>query len=201
VKAYEAATGDLCPTPEGRRVSIGLTRDSFSIPDTYRPPDGKEILLLLPCSKDKPYKAARSHQAVMMALHKDSRVHVVTISGLYGPVPEELEEEPEVMLYDYVLSPEAAEQCNEVTKRLTQFLKRYGGNYRLVVAYVTTRAYREVIQKALKAYRRGVLLPKALREQTSKEFLRYENIQELRALFAKHLDGLEMQQNQMSLAL
>ena len=201
VKAYEAATGDLCPAPEGRRVSIGLTRDSFSIPDTYRPPEGKEILLLLPCTKDKPYKAARSHQAILMALHKDFRVHVVTISGLYGPVPEELEEEPEVMLYDYVLSPEASEQCTEVAKRLAEFLKRYGGHYRMVVAYVTTRAYREVTQKALRNYRRGVLLPKTPREQTSKEFLRYDNIQELRAVFAKYLDSLGVHADQMILAI
>lgn len=187
IKAYEAATGELCPAPEGRRVSVDLTRDSFAIPDTYRPPEGKEVLLLLPCTKDKPYRSTRSHQAVLAALYNDSRVHVVTISGLYGPVPEELEDLSEIMLYDYVLSPEAREQCNEVSRRLTRFLERHGGNYRTIVAYVTTRAYREVAQKALRAYRRGILLPKAPKEQTSKEFLRYENIHELKVTLSRHL--------------
>jgi queuine/archaeosine tRNA-ribosyltransferase len=197
IKAYEAATGELCPAPEGRRVSLDLTRDSFSLPDTYRPPEGKEILLLLPCTKDKPYRTARSHQAVFSALHKDARIHVVTISGLYGPVPEELEEVSEVMLYDYVLSPEARDQSAEVTRRLTRFLDQHGGSYRIIVAYVTTRAYREVAKKAFRAYRRGVLLPKSPREQTSKEFLRYENIRELQATLRKHLhtNGAVIQMN------
>lgn len=178
VRAYEAATGNIVPRPDGRRVSLNLTRDSFTIPETYRPPTGKDILLLLPCSKDKPYKTARSHQAIRSAV-PDRHVHVVTISGLYGPVPEELEEQPEVLLYDYVLSPEAKEQGDEITRRITQFLKRYGTHYKFIVAYVTGRAYRTVAKRALKVYGKGVLLPADPKEQTSKEFLRYENVREL----------------------
>lgn len=178
IRAFEAATGQIVPRPDGRRVSLALTRDSFVIPQSYRPPQGKDILLLLPCSKDKPYKSARSHQAIRGAV-PDPRVHVVTISGLYGPVPEEWEERQEVLMYDYVLSPEAKDQVEEVTRRLIDFLKRYGTHYKLITAYVTSRAYRTVAKKALKEYGRGQLLPTELKEQTSKEFLRYENVREL----------------------
>lgn len=40
--------------------------------------------------------------------------------------------------------------------------------------------YRTVASRALKAYGKGLLLPSSPREQTSKEFLRWENVNELR---------------------
>lgn len=198
-RAYEAATGEIVPRPDGRRVSLNLTRDSFTIPDSYRPPAGKDILLFLPCSKDKPYKSARSHQIIFNALQKDPRVHVVTISGLYGPVPEELEEQPEVMLYDYVLSPDANEQVEHITGRVHDYLRRFGTQYKCIAAYVTGRAYRIVAKRALKAYSRGQLLPKQPREQTSKEFLRYENVRELQQALLPGTHG--QPKGQMSLAM
>lgn len=184
LRAYEAATGEIVARTPGRKVSLELTRESFGITDTYRPPAEKDVLVLLPCTKDKPYKSARSHLAIRSALNKNVRIHIVTISGLYGPVPEELEEEPEVLQYDYVLSPEAKEQSQAVTGRLIDYLKRFGTHYRMIVAYVTTRAYRQVVKQALRSYGRGVLLPQAPKEQTSKEFLRYENIGELQRALA-----------------
>ena len=201
LRAYEAATGEIVARTPGRKVSLELTRESFAIADTYRPPADKDVLVLLPCTKDKPYKSARSHQAVRSALNKDARIHIVTISGLYGPVPEELEEEPEVLQYDYVLSPEAKEQSQAVIDRLIDYLKRFGTHYKMIVAYVTTRAYRHVAKQALKSYGRGVMLPKAPREQTSKEFLRYENIGELQKTLALHVQGLHSVNAQLALKM
>ncbi len=187
LRAYEAATGEIVARAPGRKVSLELTRESFAVSDTYRPPADKDVLVLLPCTKDKPYKAARSNLAIRSALNKDSRIHFVTISGLYGPVPEELEEEPEILQYDYILSPEAKEQCQAVIDRLTDYLNRFGPHYKMIVAYVTTRAYRHVAKQALKAYGRGLMLPKTPKEQTSKEFLRYENIGELQKTLEVHI--------------
>jgi 7-cyano-7-deazaguanine tRNA-ribosyltransferase len=201
LRAYEAATGEIVPRTEGRKVSLELTRESFAVADTYRPPEDKEVLLFLPCTKDKPYSAARSHQAIRGALRKDPRVHIVTISGLYGPVPEELEQEPEILQYDYILSPEAKEQSEAVTKRLTDYLKRFGTHYKAIVAYTTTRAYRHVAKQALRAYGRGALLPKAPKEQTSKEFLRYDNIRELQIHLAPYIESLKQIDAQLSLKM
>lgn len=198
LRAYEAATGEIVARVPGRKVSLELTRESFAVADTYRPPADKDVLILLPCTKDKPYKSARSHQAIRSALNKDARIHVVTISGLYGPVPEELEDEPEVLQYDYVLSPEAKDQSQAVIDRLTDYLKRFGTHYKMIVAYVTTRAYRYVAKQALKAYGRGVVLPTAPKEQTSKEFLRYENIGELQKTLARHVQSLQKTNPQLS---
>jgi tRNA-guanine family transglycosylase len=201
LRAYEAATGEIVARAPGRKVSLELTRESFAIADTYRPPENKDVLVLLPCTKDKPYKSARSHQAILTALNKDARIHVVTISGLYGPVPEELEEEPEVLQYDYVLSPEAKDQARAVTDRLTDYLKRFGIHYKMIVAYVTTRAYRHVVKQALKSYGRGVMLPKAPSEQTSKEFLRYENISELQSTLDTYIYNVRKTKEQLLLKM
>jgi tRNA-guanine family transglycosylase len=201
LRAYEAATGEIVARTPGRKVSLELTRESFAIADTYCPPENKDVLVLLPCTKDKPYKSARSHQAILSALNKDARIHIVTISGLYGPVPEELEEEPEILQYDYVLSPEAKDQGRAVTDRLIDYLKRFGIHYKMIVAYVTTRAYRHVVKQALKSYGRGVMLPKAPTEQTSKEFLRYENISELQRTLATYIYSLQKTNQQLLLKM
>jgi hypothetical protein len=84
-----------------------------------------------------------------------------------------------VLQYDYVLSPEAKEQMQEVTRRLVEYLQRHGTHYKFIAAYVTTRAYRTVASKALKTYGKGLLLPSKPKEQTSKEFLRWANVTEL----------------------
>ncbi len=177
--AYEAATGKKVERLKHRKVSLSLTRDSFAIPESYSPEANKEVLLLLPCTREKPYKVSRAHQAIRTALHNDSRIHVVTVSGLYGPVPEEFETENEILHYDYVLSPEARDQMKVVEERLAAYLARFGNHYRQIIGYATTRAYRDVVRRALKSYGRGHLLPAKPRERTSKEFLKHVNVAEL----------------------
>lgn len=200
-RAYEAATGTIIERPKSRKVSIDLTHESFTIPETYKPPEEKEILVILPCTKDKPYKFSRSHEAIRSALYKDQRIHIVTISGLYGPVPEELEEEPEILEYDYMLSSQAHKQADFIKDRLVSYLKRYGNSYRQIFAYVTAKAYRDVAEKALKKYGRGVLLPQKPKERTSKEFLKRENIKELQKLVGLHLEGATFLREQLKLEL
>ena len=188
-KAYEAAIGEKVERPKTRKVSIDLTRDSFSVPETYRPPEEKEILLFIPCTKDKPYKSSRSHEAIYNSLYKDNRIHVVTISGLYGPVPEEYEEEPEILEYDYILSTQAKSQASFISDRIVNYLKRYGNSYRQIIIYTTTKTYRAVGKRALKLHGRGLLLPSKPKERTSKEFLKRDNIRELKNEVMSHLPG------------
>jgi 7-cyano-7-deazaguanine tRNA-ribosyltransferase len=201
VRAFEAATGSIVEREAKREVSLNLGRDSFSVPESYTPSHEKEILLFLPCTKDKPYKNARSHQAIVSALHRDSRIHIVTVSGLYGPVPEELEESPEVMQYDYVLSPEAGEQMKFVQERLVAYLTKYGNAYRGVFGYATSRAYRTVLERAFRKAESGVILPTNPAERTTKEFLRYENIQELQMTLGPFLTGATFADIQLTMII
>src|SRR5262249_16656275 len=89
--AFGFAIGSLVPRRSNRALVASIVKGVM------------DVLLLLPCSKDKPYKSARSHQAIRGAV-PDPRVHVVTISGLYGPVPEEWEERQEQSLKRFARS-------------------------------------------------------------------------------------------------
>jgi archaeosine synthase len=60
----------------------------------YRPPPGKELLLLVPCSKTKPYSRSPSHRRILRAISEDGPspgIHVVSLTSPLGVVPQELE--------------------------------------------------------------------------------------------------------------
>ena len=60
----------------------------------YRVPSSKEVLLLVPCSKTKPYSRSPSHRRILRTLSEGGRlpaVHVVSLTSPLGVVPQELE--------------------------------------------------------------------------------------------------------------
>lgn len=63
------------------------------ISNHYLPPLEKEVLLIYPCSTEKPYNTSRSYKSLFKTLHdlgeQRKKVHVVTISEPFGLVPEE----------------------------------------------------------------------------------------------------------------
>jgi len=71
-----------------------ITRWLDFISNHYLPPSDKEILLIFPCSTEKPYHKSRSYRRLLKTLEAlgDQReaVHLVTISEPFGLVPEEL---------------------------------------------------------------------------------------------------------------
>ena len=70
----------------------GVTRWLSYIGNHYVPPT-KDVLLIYPCSAEKPYHKSRSYKqlyATLSRLGEDrKRVHVVTVSEPFGLVPEE----------------------------------------------------------------------------------------------------------------
>lgn len=146
----------------------------------YSPPVNKDILLILPCSQQKPYRESRTQQAVLRelgAFHED--IHKVTVSGLYGPVPEDYEEVKQVLEYEYVLTTDDTEQVELVTSRLHEFLEKYGDGFDEIVGYTTSKAYREVIETAFKRYGRGNVYPANPQALQLTEHFREANIHEL----------------------
>lgn len=185
-RALEVAHGEFHERQvDGRRIDLSLTRDSFLVPSSFKPSKEKEVLLFVACTKDKPYKNSISRKTVLNALNHDRRIHVVTISGFYGPVPEEFEEEDEILGYDYELKQSALEQSEYVAEKLADYLSRYSSSYRKVYAYVTTKAYRNVIKDVFAKSSIGTILPVSPRERTSKELLRKENLLELQCGLAE----------------
>lgn len=145
----------------------------------FEPPD-REVLLILPCSKTKPYGESQSHRTVLSRLGQTrNRVHKVTVSGLFGPVPEEFETEEVVMEYEYVLAPQDTEQRQLVTDRLVRYLDRYGDDYEQIVGYATSKTYRDVIETALERTDRGTVLPRNPESLRLREHFRTTNVEQL----------------------
>lgn len=164
-----------------RRISLEHVPGDFDVTmQDFTPPADKSILLLIPCSQKKPYRDSRTHQAVLKKVERfRSRIHKVTVSGMYGPVPEEKEMEDPVMKYEYVLASEDTDQMALVTDRLVAYLEQHGDNYDEIVAYVASTNYRDVIETAFERYGRGKVLPKDPRALQLTEHFRNSNIQEL----------------------
>jgi archaeosine synthase len=96
-----------------------VLRDSFRRPEVrrfrarllerYRPPPEKRVLLLVPCSRTKPYRNSRSHRRFAEAWREvpgAERLHVVSVTSPLGVVPRELEDMPPARHYDIPVTGE-----------------------------------------------------------------------------------------------
>lgn len=173
---------------ETRSISLEYGPNDFNIlSQRYEPPEDKDVLLLIPCSQQKPYSQSRTHSVLSDKLGpRRSRIHKVTISGMYGPVPEEKEGEEPVLSYEYVLADEDEAQQELITDRLVEYLKEYGDQYDHVLGYVASTNYREVIEDAIDEYGSGTVFPKAPRALQLTEHFRNSNIQQLLDYLDEH---------------
>ncbi len=167
-----------------RSISLKFTPNSFRLADNYEPPDEKHILLVMPCSGDKPYSVSRSHRIIAERLQQaigtqTLTIHNVTLSGLYGPVPEEFEREEAIMRYDFRLDPANTGQIALCTTRMIEYLTRYGNHYEALFGYATSLAYRTVLQQVVKQVKGFKLYPIRPKARKLSEFFRQTNIEEL----------------------
>jgi 7-cyano-7-deazaguanine tRNA-ribosyltransferase len=161
--------------------------DFYVLQQKFEPPSEKDVLLLIPCSQVKPYSESRTHSVLWDKLgSKTRRIHKVTVSGMYGPVPQEMEEKEPVLEYEYVLANEDTKQRELVTKRVTEYLEQYGEEYDHIVGYVASSNYRQVIEDAFTAYGRGEVFPRNPRALQLTEHFRNENIQQLIDYLEEH---------------
>src|SRR2546425_30016 len=69
-----------------------VTRWLSFIQKNYKPPS-RDLLLIYPCSTEKPYSRSRSYKQLYKTLNSlgqdRARIHLVTISEPFGLVPEE----------------------------------------------------------------------------------------------------------------
>ncbi len=111
--------------------------------ERYRPPPSKSVLLLVPCSKTKPYRRSRSHRRFASALEGLApleRVHVVSVSSPIGLVPRELEDVPPARQYDIPVTGEWTESERELVRAGLEHLLRTGA-YRSVIAHLDPEEY------------------------------------------------------------
>ena len=165
-------------------ISLDYTPDSFSIPADYEPPKDKRILLTIPCAGKKPYSLSRTHTIVNTKLqsafgNNQQKIHKITLSGLYGPVPEEFESEEPVVRYDFQLSPKNIAQIQLSADRFKAYLDKHNDNYTLVVGYATSVAYRKVFERLQEHCSDFILLPMTLRQKRLSEFFRHIHLDAL----------------------
>jgi tRNA-guanine family transglycosylase len=177
-------------TRKKRTISLKHGPNDFDILQRkdYQPPSDADVLIILPCSQEKPYSDSRTQQAVLTPLENyRGRFHKISISGLYGPVPEDFEEAEPVMSYEYVLTSADDDQIELVANRLARYLDRYGEQFDDILAYTTSKGYRRAIDKAFSRYGRGEIYPSDPRALQLTEHFRRENIDEFVSQFTRSL--------------
>ena len=114
------------------------------------------------------------------AFGKDQRfIHKITLSGLYGPVPEEFEKQEAVVHYDFQLLPRNAPQIQLGADRFNAYLDKHGQHYELIVGYATSNAYRKVLERVQKHHQDFILLPTRPKQKRLSEFFRHVHLDEL----------------------
>ena len=178
--------------PAQQTLSLNYTPDSFAIPANYQPPPEKRVLLAIPCAGKKPYSLSRTHSIVNTKLHTafgENRrfIHKITLSGLYGPVPEEFESKEAVVRYDFQLLPRNAAQIQLGADRFNAYLDQHKAHYELIVGYATSHAYRKVLELVQKHHRDFILLPTKPKQKRLSEFFRHIHLDELIDVLSKVL--------------
>ncbi|MCI4354012.1 MAG: DUF5591 domain-containing protein [Thermoplasmata archaeon] len=112
--------------------------------ERYRPPPSKRILLLVPCSRTKPYRSSRSHRRFDRALeglpHLE-RLHVVSVTSPIGLVPRELEDTFPARHYDIPVTGEWDESERGAVLDALRALRR-GGAYTKTIFHLDPAEYR-----------------------------------------------------------
>lgn len=125
-----------------RRPEVARFRSRFL--ERYRPPTSKEVLLLVPCSRTKPYRNSHSHRRFSRALEELpalARVHTVSVTSPLGVVPRELEDVPPARQYDIPVTGDWNEAEREWVVAGVRHLLAHG-HYRSVIAHLDPVEYR-----------------------------------------------------------
>jgi predicted RNA-binding protein len=189
------------PKPDGQRVPTIVQKQTIRSHTQrdydlrrrrWQPSDEANIVLILPCSQEKPYTRSSSFRAVYSYLERKlrprslERVDIVFLSGLYGPVPEAHVYEDPVTTYDFLLHKKDTVGISEISKRLSAFIERFESNYERIVAYSTQPAYRKAIDLAFSGQERVQLLPERGR-MGRPAFYKVENLENLVEVLRSHL--------------
>jgi len=170
------------PQPS-RIVSLNVSDNAFVLPVDYTPPRDKKMLLILPCSYEKPYTVSRSFKFVESHLKTNlngnyDKVHIVFISGLFGPVPIEFVQQPPLTTYDYHLTTRNKSGIQRVSQRLRNYVLKHKSHYDSVFAYVTSKPYRIAVENLTKDAE-IMILPPNTRRHSPHEFYKKESIYSL----------------------
>jgi 7-cyano-7-deazaguanine tRNA-ribosyltransferase len=138
--------------PGGRTVAPSRNprahRSGYAFPlKGFEPRAHEAALLLLPCSRSRPYAESAVHRRILTHLESDgweegTDFDRVTLSGLYGPVHWDQEEDPAIMGYDFPLTYAIHRRHVEFLRIQTAtVLGVIAKHYRGIVAYLRPKLY------------------------------------------------------------
>jgi archaeosine synthase alpha-subunit len=111
--------------------------------ERYRSPPSKRVLLVVPCSRTKPYRNSRSHRRFARAFEElpwAHRIHVVSVTSPLGVVPRDLEDLPPARHYDIPVTGEWDEgERRSVTDAIAHLLGH--GAYSARIAHLDPAEY------------------------------------------------------------
>ncbi|MFW9769888.1 MAG: DUF5591 domain-containing protein, partial [Candidatus Thorarchaeota archaeon] len=152
----------------------------------YTPPQGKRIVLLLPCSARKPYSDSKSHRTIaevttVVLGSIQPRVAEAILTSPLGLVPRELERIYPAAQYDIPVTGDWDTQ--EVTigaKALSTYLKKFDGSA-VVVAHVSG-GYLDIVRAAEEDIEQSIVYTTHESRPTSRESLQslHESLSELK---------------------
>ncbi len=120
-----------------------VTRFRSRTLERYCPPPSKRVLLLVPCSRTKPYRNSRSHRRFARAWETWPHaplLHVVSVSSPLGLVPRELEDVYPARHYDVPVTGQwDDDERRAVLRALEVFLEK--GLYTQLIAHLDPREY------------------------------------------------------------
>jgi archaeosine synthase len=120
-----------------------MERFRSRLQERYRPPKSKEVLLLVPCSRTKPYRRSPSHRrlaAALDGLRPAERIHWVSVSSPIGLVPAELEDTYPARHYDIPVTGEWLENERKIVQSAFDHLVA-AGSYRALVLHLDPAEY------------------------------------------------------------
>ena len=127
-----------------RRVEV--LRFAERVTERYRPRLDDRPLVLLPCSKTKPYSESPSHRDFREAI--DYRAHIVSMTSPLGVVPDELELVYPAQHYEVAVTGRwSASEREQVADVLAAYLD--GTDYPRIIAHVPPEGYRDVVDRAV----------------------------------------------------
>jgi len=112
------------------------------IANRYRPPSGKKVALLLPCSARKPYSDSKSHKRFLETIEASlsgatSQIAQIILTSPLGLVPRELERIYPAANYDIPVTGEwDTEETNLAAEALATHLEKFDSDV-VVVAHVS----------------------------------------------------------------
>ena len=136
-----AGSRDYVLLESHRRPEMARFRARFL--ERYRPPPSKTVLLLVPCSRTKPYRQSRSHRrfwGALEGLRALERLHLVSVSSPIGLVPRELEDVPPARHYDIPVTGDWEESERAIVRTGLAHLQG-PGQYRSIVVHLDPSEY------------------------------------------------------------